>query len=200
MASFNFSLNDFLDQKSFHSAVLSSQKNYTPTGEAKALKTTESQGEAKKYLTTWNVSDILQGSVTYKPIGLDYTLFNESASKLADYSNRQAITGTGINVGHGNLLMGYDVNQSNTTFTNAIFSSGTQNLNTTRTQVSTGTPASLSQISYIPAKNFTPGRTTNITMIVIHDMEAGTKYNGGKLCILLFLPGSAGSISALCVR
>jgi len=80
MASFNFSLNDFLDQKSFHSAVLSSQKNYTPTGEAKALKTTESQGEAKKYLTTWNVSDILQNQPLYKPKGLGTTGFNEVLS------------------------------------------------------------------------------------------------------------------------
>ena len=131
MASFNFSLNDFMDQKSFHSSVLSSQTNYTPNGQAKALKTTESQGEVKKSLTTWNVSDILQNQPLYKPAGSSVSGFNEVLSydqkKFLNSSLKENNFTFSSSQSHltGYDVLSYDPNSQDIFGDNIVFNSDT---------------------------------------------------------------------------
>jgi hypothetical protein len=83
MAHFDFSLNDFTNGKNISNAIIGGTKSYTPTGEAKWLRTTYSMVDAKaqQSLTTTNVSDMLQGTTVYKPMGLIYNSFNDVLSR-----------------------------------------------------------------------------------------------------------------------
>ncbi len=82
MANFNISLSDLISGKSFGAKINSEQKNYTPSGEAKALATSESKElMPKKGLTTANISDILQNQLTIKDKGMVSSQFNEVLSQ-----------------------------------------------------------------------------------------------------------------------
>ena len=85
------------DGKSFGRAFLNKSKNYDPTGVAQPLRTSESQGESKKSLTTWNVSDILQNNLTVKPEGLAYTAFNEQLSDVSKTVESFKVNGKSVN-------------------------------------------------------------------------------------------------------
>jgi len=54
----------------------------------------------------------------------------------------------------------------------------------------------LNAITYIPAKNYTRGRNTNPTLIVIHDMEAGEYSTTAENCASYFAGGNAPQASA----
>lgn len=54
----------------------------------------------------------------------------------------------------------------------------------------------LNQIRYIPAKNFTRGRSTRPTLIVIHDMEAGEYSTTAENCAAYFAGANAPRASA----
>jgi hypothetical protein len=109
MAHFNFTLQDFASGKNIASAVMFNSINITPTGKAQALRTSESIGEPKKSLTTFNVSDILQGATTYKPEALVYNSFNNMLSKDLSFSRNTTAGGSRLNFGKSQIgLMGYD--------------------------------------------------------------------------------------------
>jgi murein DD-endopeptidase MepM/ murein hydrolase activator NlpD len=108
MAYFDFSISDMANGGTMANAVFGNTKNYTPLGNLQAIKTSESLGEGKKSLTSWNVSDILQNNVTMKPVGINYTQFNEEASKMANYAYTAKIGGTHADIGVRNYLVGFD--------------------------------------------------------------------------------------------
>lgn len=114
MSHFNLGLDNMIDSSSIFESLLQDMPNYTPTGQKKALRTSDSATEPnqkKMGLTTFNVSDILQGSVVYKPQGLVYNSFNNAISKsLTDARstvlNGKSILTPGVQTG----LVGYDTN------------------------------------------------------------------------------------------
>jgi len=112
MSHFNFNLSDMTDSKTFSQAFKSNATNYTVSGEKKALSTSDSKlpvNERKKSLTTFNVSDILQGTSVYKPQGLVYNSFNNALSKSLSFARNTTINGKPINGGKAHIgLMGYD--------------------------------------------------------------------------------------------
>jgi murein DD-endopeptidase MepM/ murein hydrolase activator NlpD len=108
MAYFDFSISDMANSGTMANAVFGNTKNYTPLGSLQAIKTSESLGEGKKSLTSWNVSDILQNNVTMKPVGINYTQFNEEASKMANYAYTAKIGGTHADIGVRSYLVGFD--------------------------------------------------------------------------------------------
>jgi murein DD-endopeptidase MepM/ murein hydrolase activator NlpD len=141
MAHFDFTLQNFKDGQSVAEAFIGSAKNYDPSGIAKPLKTSASMEDGKKSLTTWNISDILQNNISFKPEGLAYTQFNEqlSASARSSYSirlNNKLIESPG-----GKYLAGFDVmgtrNQIIDLTVSGISATGTQSSATT----SSGRPA-----------------------------------------------------------
>lgn len=112
MSHFNFSLSDITDSRTLSRAFKSNAMNYTPDGQKKALSTSDSKlpaNESKKSLTTFNVSDILQGTAVYKPQELVYNSFNNSLSKTLSFARNTKINGRSINGGKAQMgLMGYD--------------------------------------------------------------------------------------------
>jgi hypothetical protein len=114
MANFNISLSDLINGKSFGAKINAGQKNYTPSGEAKPLVTSESkQLEPKKGLTTANISDILQNQLTIKDKGMVSTQFNEVLSK--DMSRLLGMSIEGVNTKMSRSLAGitgYDIPRS----------------------------------------------------------------------------------------
>jgi hypothetical protein len=73
---FNYSLGDFKDAKTFAKAQVENQGGRTP------LKTTQSQSsEPILAMTTYSISDALQGVALYKPTGATYDAFNQELSK-----------------------------------------------------------------------------------------------------------------------
>jgi hypothetical protein len=114
MSHFNIRLEDMVDSSSIFESLLKDMPNYTPTGEKKALRTSDSTlgpNEGKKSLTTFNVSDILQGSVVYKPQGLVYNSFNEAMSKSLSSARGAVLNGKNILApGVQTGLVGYDTN------------------------------------------------------------------------------------------
>lgn len=97
---------------SIFKSLISSMPNYSPTGQKIALKTSDSQlpaNERKKSLTTFNVSDILQGTAMFKPSGLVYNSFNEVLSKSLGQARNAAVNGKPIGFSKAQVgLMGYD--------------------------------------------------------------------------------------------
>ncbi len=114
MSHFSFGIQDMTDSSSIFGALLKDMPNYTPTGEKLALKTSDSMLEGnqkKKSLTTFNVSDILQGSVLYKPQGLVYNSFNNAISKSLTAARGTVLGGKSIpTAGVQTGLVGYDTN------------------------------------------------------------------------------------------
>jgi|GEM_PF-5206570 len=112
MAYFDFTINNFKNNETVAKAFIESAKNYDPTGILKPLRTSASLEPGKKSLTTWNVADILQNNLTFKPQGLAYTQFNEQSSVAAQkaYSlqiNQKTVVSNGTR-----YLASYDVNAS----------------------------------------------------------------------------------------
>lgn len=111
MAYFNFNLTDLATGKTFNTSILENQKNYTPTGEAKNIVTSESkEPEKKKSLTTATVSDILQNQLTIKDQGLVATQFNEvMSSDMARLINMK-VSGVDTKLTRPQAyLLGYDI-------------------------------------------------------------------------------------------
>jgi hypothetical protein len=77
MANFDFNLDDIINPDRINSSVIGNTMNYSPSGQAMGLSTSQSMEGERRSLTSWNISDILQGSVTYKPAGINYTQFND---------------------------------------------------------------------------------------------------------------------------
>ena len=106
MAHFNLNLDDMNDPASLNTMVLANQQSYTPTGQAKALKTTGAiSSEPKTNLTTWGVADIMQGTVLYKPEALAYSQFNEVLTKDLQDSVTKPIEGQIAVMGHRVALL-----------------------------------------------------------------------------------------------
>jgi murein DD-endopeptidase MepM/ murein hydrolase activator NlpD len=140
MAHFDFSLNDFTNNKNISNAIIDGSKNYTPTGQAKAIKTTYSMSDAKpqQALTTTSVSDILQGNLLFKPTALNYTQFNEAISDVSKSANTTKIQDKIGALGYRKYIVGFDtVGAANDLVLSGISSVGTQAPATT----STGGPA-----------------------------------------------------------
>lgn len=73
---FDYHLGDLVDDKSLVNAQISNQKN--PTG---PLKTTESQASIpRQALTSYGLSDAMQGIAVFKPAGVSYDVFNNQLS------------------------------------------------------------------------------------------------------------------------
>lgn len=93
-------------------AAITNSINYTPTNKQIPISTSNSKlpaSEIGKSLTTWNVSDILQGTVMYKPQGLVYNSFNDAMSKSLSTARNVKVNGNLLNVGSAQRgLMGYD--------------------------------------------------------------------------------------------
>jgi murein DD-endopeptidase MepM/ murein hydrolase activator NlpD len=111
MAHFNMTIADFASGNSVFAKVVENQKNYTPTGQPKALVTSESKEEMpKKGLTTFNVSDILQNQLTFKDQGLVQSRFNEVLSTDMARLLDSKINGKKPQLSRANaLLLGYDI-------------------------------------------------------------------------------------------
>lgn len=78
---FSLGLDNFTDDNSFLEAASLNQKNYDPYGKAVPLQTSLSQDPApNKTLTTWQVSDVMQGAATLKPTGYATQFYNEQIS------------------------------------------------------------------------------------------------------------------------
>ena len=109
MANFNFSLEDLATGKNIASAVIANSVNINPMGKPQYLRTSESISAPKKSLTTFNVSDILQGATTYKPEALVYNSFNNMLSKDLSFTRNITSNGSRLNFGKSQIgLMGYD--------------------------------------------------------------------------------------------
>lgn len=81
MASHDFTLSDLRDDSSFSRAVGRNQVNLTPSGKPMPLKTSgATDPDPQRSLTSWSVSDILQGTTALKPAGAVYDVFNQSLS------------------------------------------------------------------------------------------------------------------------
>lgn len=107
---FALGLDNFKDDNSFLDAAALNQKNYDPLGKAALLKTSISQDPApNKTLTTWQVSDVMQGNATFKPTDLAKSGYNEQLS--ADLSKLLGgIGGIKPNITEERQkLIGYDI-------------------------------------------------------------------------------------------
>ena len=126
MAHFNMTLSDFVSGNSIFSKVVENQKNYTPTGQAKPIVTSESKEEMpKKGLTTFNVSDILQNQLTFKDQGLIQSQFNEVLSTDMARLLDSKINGKKTQLSRATaVLTGYDIPNMNG-ITGAILNTGT---------------------------------------------------------------------------
>jgi len=146
MANFDLNLSNLTDGKSFGRAFLSKSKNYDPTGVAQPLRTSESQGESKKSLTTWNVSDILQNNLTIKPEGLAYTGFNEQLSDVSKTVESFKVNGKSVNFPGKSYLLSFDVENAAGQVLDFNVTSGMST-----SSGATGTPASALDTSGRPA-------------------------------------------------
>ena len=113
MAHFNLSLDDMADPAALNNMVLANQQNYSVTGKPTAMKTSGSVDPTpKQALTTWNVADILQGTVLYQPTGLSYTKFNEQLSADAETAMTTITDGRVAQLnGMQKSIVGYDLDQ-----------------------------------------------------------------------------------------
>lgn len=111
MAHFDMTLSDFISDNSIFSKVVENQKNYTPTGQEKAIVTSESRETTpKKGLTTANISDILQNQLLFKDEGLTKTKFNEVLSNDMSTLLSLSINGQNANFSRATAsLTAYDV-------------------------------------------------------------------------------------------
>jgi hypothetical protein len=109
MSHFNFNLNDLTSDNMVQSYIGNSS-NYTPEGKAMGLTTSMSSDPSpQKALTTFSVSDIMQGAATYKPQGLVYNSFNNSLSKDLSKVRNTKIGNSNIQMSKAQMgLMGYD--------------------------------------------------------------------------------------------
>jgi hypothetical protein len=109
MSHFNFNLNDLTSDNMVQSYIGNSS-NYTPDGKAMGLTTSMSSDPSpQKALTTFSVSDIMQGAATYKPEGLVYNSFNNSLSKDLSKVRNTKIGNSNIQMSKAQIgLMGYD--------------------------------------------------------------------------------------------
>jgi murein DD-endopeptidase MepM/ murein hydrolase activator NlpD len=146
MANFDLNLSDLTDGGSFSRAFLNKSKNYDPSGVAKPLRTSESQGESKKSLTAWNVSDILQNNLTVKPEGLAYTAFNEQLSDVSQTVESFRVNGKNVNFPGKSYLLSFDIKNAADQVLDFNVTSGMS----TSSGV-TGTPASALDSSGRPA-------------------------------------------------
>lgn len=114
MANFNISIEDLVNGNALGNSIITSQKNYTPTGQSKAIVTSESlEKEPKKSLTTANVSDILQGQLLVKDRGLVSTKFNETLSNDMARLLKVSINGVNTKISRSlSGLVGYDIPNS----------------------------------------------------------------------------------------
>ena len=141
MAHFDFSLTDFTSGKNISSAVIGGTKNYTPRGEAKPLKTTFSISplDEAKPLTTANISDVLQGTTVYKPMGLVYNSFNDALSRDIQLARNLKVGNKLLSIdGAHTGLLPYDANKKDATID---ISSGVNSLYVSTSPTNT-TPAS----------------------------------------------------------
>lgn len=131
MAHFNLDFSNLESNSTVAEAYIRSAKNYDPTGVAKPLKTSSSLQESKKSLTTWNISDVLQNNITFKPEGLVYTQFNEKLSQTARSSYSIKVNNKIIDSPGGRYLAGFDVPSASGQVIDltlsGISASGTQN-------------------------------------------------------------------------
>lgn len=107
---FGLGLNNFTDDESFLGATALSQKNYDPSGKAVELKTSLSQDPApNKTLTTYNVSDVMQGGATVRPVDLSYNSFNEMLTRDLGSLRNSTINGKKVSFGPSlGQLVAYD--------------------------------------------------------------------------------------------
>ena len=191
MAHFDFSLNDFTNGKNISNAIIGGTKSYTPTGEAKWLKTTYSMVDAKaqQSLTTASVSDILQGNLLLKPVALNYTQFNEVTSNISKVANTTKVQDKVGALGYRKYLAGFDT-------VGAVNSLINHNINTT-TSPNSITPTSPSPtgassirpiaggyylINHPPASpQFHESRNNGLSGgVVLHTTEGGGGYQSAE--------------------
>ncbi len=114
MAHFNFSMDDLASPVNLSTAILGNQTNFTPTGDPIALRTSDrASGVVRESLTTWGVSDIMQGGATYKPVAYTYTQFNEALSKDTKTALTQSINGQTAGFGYRKYIAAWDMGQIN---------------------------------------------------------------------------------------
>jgi murein DD-endopeptidase MepM/ murein hydrolase activator NlpD len=169
MAHFDFTINNLKDNQSVAETFITSAKNYDPSGIIKPLRTSASMEEGKTSLTTWNISDILQNNITFKPEALTYTQFNEQLSVSAQSSYSIRLNNRLIESPGGNYLGAFDVVGSKRQIidltTSGITASGTQNSATT----SSGQPAPPSSGFILTGEYRFPTQKTHYT-----DPSSGT--------------------------
>jgi murein DD-endopeptidase MepM/ murein hydrolase activator NlpD len=113
MANFDFNLDDIINPDRINSSVIGNTMNYSPSGQAMGLHTSQSMEGERRSLTSWNISDILQGSVTYKPAGINYTQFNEETSKTASTIYNAQVNGKRVDLSDANkYLAAFDTGKS----------------------------------------------------------------------------------------
>lgn len=110
MSHFHLNLDDMKDGTNLNDMIRANQQNFTPTGQAKALSTTETKSpDPKVSLTSFTVSDVMQNVPLMKPLGYSYDSFNNIISDDLATVRNSSFLGQKVNIGPTrNFLAAYD--------------------------------------------------------------------------------------------